>query len=100
MKARNQTIDKVPHALILEHHNEEDEADETALPGETPNQRWRRLANSRGRKLFAAMDRMLTLSASHHEYVEEEMETLLTACQAKLDQMAKKLRNGGEDIFS
>lgn len=95
MKVKERVRDSSPP--IVEHHEDEDE---TAQPGETPNQRWRRLANARGRNLFAAMDRMATLSASHHEYTAEEMEVLIAVCELKLGQMIKKLRNGGEDIFS
>lgn len=93
-------IDQTPHALVLEHDDNHEEEDEAAKPGETSNQRWRRLANSRGRSLFTAMERMATLSASHHEFTPDEMQTLIEACINKFDQMAKKLRNGGEDIFS
>jgi methylthioribose-1-phosphate isomerase len=95
MKAKPQ-----PTPVTLAGLDIHEDEDETARPNETPNQRWRRLANSRGRNLFAAMDRMTTLAASHHDFTEEEMNILIEACVNRFDQMANKLRNGGEDIFS
>ena len=60
--------------------------------GETKRERFLRLGEARTNKVLHGLDQLGNLSAASYEYGEAEMEGMMTAIRARVDEVERRLR--------
>ena len=60
--------------------------------GETKHERFLRLAGKRMNKVLRGLDQLGNLSAASYEYGDAEVEGMVTAIRARVDEVERRLR--------